>query len=237
MDARLTQDGISTSPWYTTETSYYNSKYNMFTNNGNCLHYAVGRVQEISQQKMPTFRGNAIDVASQPFLNKIDKPTFGAIAVWGGTYYGHVGVVEHVYDDGTILISESNYCGTLFNTAILSSNNNYSNCGMYLVGFYMYDGVTKAIEEEQNKIKAEKEAKKKEVQQMLEQQMIDMGYKPVIQYLLPNLSYSTDGMVLAGTIGIHCYKNIIKNTKIVDMVNNVCYIIHELGKHYTFKWA
>lgn len=233
MQERTTSEGLSTINWYNQDNPYTQHGYGL----PNCTTYTWGRISEISGHAMPYSSGHAISYANKTFLDKIETPTFGAIAVWGGTYYGHVGVVEHVYDDGTILISESNYCGQLFHTALLSPSNNYSNGGMYLVGFYMYDGVTQAIEAEQARIKEEQRVKKYQTQKMIEQQLVDIGYKPQTTNLLPSMVGTSDSFVLAGTIGIQCYKNIIKNTKIVDMVNNICYSICELGKHHTFRWA
>ncbi|MFW6359637.1 MAG: CHAP domain-containing protein [Chroococcales cyanobacterium] len=56
------------------------------------------------------------------------NPQVGAIAVWeagvnGAGSVGHVAVVERVYDDGSILISESNWAGTAYNTRRISRYN------------------------------------------------------------------------------------------------------------------
>lgn len=206
MEERVNDEGLNTINWYNQDNPYTQHGYY-----GQCTWYTYGRISEISNHAMPYSYGHAISYSNKPYLNKIDSPTFGAIAVWGGTYYGHVGVVEHVYDDGTILISEGNYNGQLFHTALLTPSNNYSNGGMYLVGFYMYDGVTKAIEEEQARIQAEKEAKRKEVQQLIEQQLVDFGYKTTTTGLLPTLAGTSDSLILAGTISVQCYKKMIKN--------------------------
>ena len=57
-----------------------------------------------------------------------NQPQVGSIAVWeagvsgANSSYGHVGVVERVNADGTILISESNWAGTRYNTRTISKN-------------------------------------------------------------------------------------------------------------------
>lgn len=218
MKERTTSEGINESPWYTTQNHYWKTGYGM----PNCTAYAHGRVQEICGHEIPYEQGNAISFSYKSFAKKVDQPTFGAFAVWGGTYYGHVAVVEHVYEDGTILISESNYGGSFFNTAILSPSNNYNNSGLPLVGFYLYDGVTKAIEKEQSKIKEECKAKVREFLKVLEQEKVDLGYslKPETNFL-----GAPDSIALMGTISIQLTKNVIKNKKIFDMLQKIWYIM------------
>lgn len=226
MDIRTTEEGLSTINWYTTDNPYAQQGYY-----GQCTWYAWGRVSEISGHAIPYSRGHAISYASKDFLERVDSPTFGAICVWGGNYYGHVAVVEQVNEDGTILISEGNYSGMTFHTATLSPSNGYSYNGMPFMGFYLYDGVTKAIEEERAKLKAEQEAKEREVQKMLEHEKVDMGYSfaPTTNFL-----GTPDSMMLMGTLSIQFTKKLIKNRKVFDIAQKLWYIMSVLSWEHKF---
>ena len=99
--------------------SYYCAPLNNFSNNGgkgNCTWYAYGRAYEILGKK-PVFSGNAENWwnyrDSYYGYGSIDHPKVGAIAVWGGTY-GHVAVVEKVYADGSVDLSESSWSGVWY---------------------------------------------------------------------------------------------------------------------------
>lgn len=220
MYERTTDEGLRTSPWYTSQNHYWKTGYGM----PNCTAYAHGRVQEICGHEIPYERGNAISFASKSFAPKIDSPTFGAFAVWGGTYTGHVAVVEHVYDDGSILISESNYGGTFFNTAILSPSNGYTYNSMPFMGFYLYDGVTKAVE-------AEQEAKKQEVNRTLEHEKANIGLNFAPQ---TNFLGTPDSMMLMGTLSVQFGKKLIKNQKIFDIAQKLWYIMSVLSWEHKF---
>ncbi|MDO4872324.1 MAG: LysM peptidoglycan-binding domain-containing protein [bacterium] len=84
---------------------------------GNCTWYVYNMRPDIG-----SFWGNASSWAysARAAGHLVDSnPTVGAIAQWnayaGGSYgWGHVGYVEAVYGDGTILISEMNYNGALY---------------------------------------------------------------------------------------------------------------------------
>ena len=85
----------------------------------NCVGYAHGRTLEImnkeSDDRYPTC--NAKDwlaVAKANGLSTGQSPRQGDVIVWDSAGYGHVGVVEEVYDGGKILVSQSNYGGTRF---------------------------------------------------------------------------------------------------------------------------
>ena len=85
----------------------------------NCVGYAHGRTLEIenvpSDGRVPTC--NAKDwlaVAKANGLSTGVSPRRGAVIVWTSSGYGHVGVVERVYDDGMILVSQSDYGGSRF---------------------------------------------------------------------------------------------------------------------------
>ena len=92
----------------------------------NCVGFAFGRTLEIggktANSKLPTC--NAEDWLSTAKTNGLitgQVPKLGAVPVWksgmlwnGRDGCGHVGVVEEVYSDNSILVSQSNYGGTRF---------------------------------------------------------------------------------------------------------------------------
>lgn len=101
----------------------------------NCVGYANGRFNEIIND--PDLRGvvsmfkyqlvcnaeNFIESAKKQGLKISSTPVQGGIMVWqkgktlgGGDGAGHVAVVEEVYDDGSILTSESGYNAWAFKT-------------------------------------------------------------------------------------------------------------------------
>lgn len=205
MQERLNADGLD-NEWYTTRNQYWKNGYGIQQNNGNCTAYAHGRVQEICQSEIPYSRGNAISFASKSFLHKVETPTFGAFAVWGGSYTGHVAVVEHVYENGDVLISESSWHDFQFRTQRLTKASNYQNSYLPFVGFYLYDGVTQAVEAEKERIKKEKKEIKKKVQQKIQEQLIDIGYAPKIENPMLDFTGGANSLILTGTIGIQCFK-------------------------------
>lgn len=87
----------------------------------NCVGYAVGRFNEIAGSEIceylkPVNAERFIDYALQQGLKISKKPRPGACAVWrggdtnqGSDGAGHVAIVEEIYDDGSILTSESGY--------------------------------------------------------------------------------------------------------------------------------
>ena len=87
----------------------------------NCVGYANGRFNEIGDYGRCKYQlvcnaENFIESAKRQGLKISSRPVQGGIMVWqkgrtlgGGDGAGHVAVVEEVYDDGTILTSESGY--------------------------------------------------------------------------------------------------------------------------------
>ena len=205
MQERLNADGLD-NEWYTTRNHYWKTGYGIQQNNGNCTAYAHGRVQEICQSEIPYSRGNAISFASKSFLHKVETPTFGAFAVWGGSYTGHVAVVEHVYENGDVLISESSWHDFQFRTQRLTKASNNQNGYLPFVGFYLYDGVTQAVEAEKERIEKEKKEVQKKVQQKIQEQLVDIGYAPKIENPMLDFTGGADSLILAGTIGLQCFK-------------------------------
>ena len=108
----------------------------------NCVGYANGRFNEIIND--PELKGivfkfpyqlvcnaeNFIESAKKQGLSVSSMPIQGGIMVWqkgatlgGGDGAGHVAIVEEVYDDGTILTSESGYGAWAFKTIRRNNNN------------------------------------------------------------------------------------------------------------------
>lgn len=87
----------------------------------NCVGYAQSRFNEIigagnCNWLKPVNAERFIDYAKPQGLKISNKPQIGACAVWrggdtsdGSDGAGHVAIVEAVYDDGSILTSESGY--------------------------------------------------------------------------------------------------------------------------------
>ena len=108
----------------------------------NCVGYANGRFNEAIND--PNLMGtvikfhyqltcnaeNFIESAKRQGLKISSKPVTGGVMVWqkgrtlgGGDGAGHVAFVEAVYDDGTILTSESGWASWAFKTVRRSNNN------------------------------------------------------------------------------------------------------------------
>lgn len=111
----------------------------------NCVGYSFGRVLEsggsTANAKLPTC--NAEDwyqTAKRNGMVTGSKPKVGAVIVWrSGNFWngadgcGHVGVVERVYSDNSILVSQSNYGGTRF--FLTTHKPPYNIYGQTFVGF------------------------------------------------------------------------------------------------------
>ena len=111
----------------------------------NCVGYSFGRVLEsggkTANDKLPTC--NAEDwyqTAKRNGMQTGSTPKVGAVIVWrSGNFWngadgcGHVGVVERVYSDNSILVSQSNYGGTRF--FLTTHKPPYNIYGQTFVGF------------------------------------------------------------------------------------------------------
>lgn len=92
----------------------------------NCVGYANGRFAEIQNLGYVKYQlvcnaENFIEAAKKQGLKISSKPIQGGIMVWkkgptlsGGDGAGHVAIVEEVYQDGTILTSESGWSSWAF---------------------------------------------------------------------------------------------------------------------------
>lgn len=106
---RLISNGMQNSKYW------YDITWNWFAKDGlwlpNCTCYACGRSSEAAgrnvKQQIP--RTNAQTWYEKSNWRGSATPKVGAIAVWGGGKYGHVGIVERVNSNGSVVISQSNY--------------------------------------------------------------------------------------------------------------------------------
>lgn len=106
---RLISTGMEGNPYW------YSLTYNWFAKDDlwlpNCTCFVCGVMSEKAGRnvKLQIPRGNAQTWYDASNWMGSKTPKVGAIAVWGGGKYGHVGCVERINADGTVLISQSNY--------------------------------------------------------------------------------------------------------------------------------
>lgn len=75
----------------------------------NCTWYAYGRFNEIAGKRCSLPTGNAQSWYNSYVGKKGKTPKLGAVACFSGGSYGHVAIVERIFDDEDILISNSAY--------------------------------------------------------------------------------------------------------------------------------
>jgi len=134
----------------TTIPEYGNKYYNTKSNGGystaivgsptraglnvlsNCVGYAAGRFNEIigagkfKYLNYPPNAGQFCSRARSEGLTTSSTPTLGAIISWTKSgAAGHVGVVEEIYSDGSILTSESGWNSSAFWTKRRYKSNNW----------------------------------------------------------------------------------------------------------------
>ena len=116
--------------------------------------------------------------ANRPEMKQIPSPKVGSCIIYSGgitdslgRLCGHIGVIEHLYDDGSIDVSMSSFGGYMWRLYRLSPNDNYHIPDSYrlnIVGFFMYDGV-QAIYDHETRIQQErKEKAEQELQKSVE---------------------------------------------------------------------
>ena len=105
----------------------------------NCTGYVHGRWIEIAGHTADDFgisNGNANTYWSHSDrYTRSQTPAVGAIVCYNGQY-GHVAIVERVNSDGSILVSQSNYGGTVFETLTLRPPS-YAQYGVTFQGFIL----------------------------------------------------------------------------------------------------
>lgn len=115
----------------------------------NCVGYAWGRFMEILGSTPKLSRGNAEDWWNyKDGYKRGSTPKLGAVACWrkgkvgtGADGAGHVAIVEKIYTDGSILISESGYKSFRFRTTKLAKGYKYFT-GYTFQGFIYNPAVT-----------------------------------------------------------------------------------------------
>jgi len=116
--------------------------------------------------------------ASRPEMKQISSPKGGSCIIYSGgitdsygRLCGHIGVIEHCYEDGSIDVSMSSFGGYMWRLYRLSPSDNYhipDSYGLTFVGFFMYDGV-QAIYDQEARIQQErKEAAYNQLQKSVE---------------------------------------------------------------------
>lgn len=125
---RTTAPSTTDKNWIGVEYGGYNHALVINSSTGsvlaNCCGYVHGRVLELGGSESKLSRGNADSYYNyNDGFSKGSTPKLGAILCWKcAGKYGHVAIVEAIYDDGTILCSNSNYGGTRFYTKRCNPN-------------------------------------------------------------------------------------------------------------------
>ena len=146
---RLTSLGIlGNLHWFSNQNPYEATGYGM----PNCTAYAWGRFWEIADplgtgankpnpNDLPGYYDGGL------WWNKVNRsvyqtgntPRLGAVICFDRSgYSGHVGIVEVINDDGSIITSNSAWNGSFFYTQTLYPSNNYS-YGDYVFQGFIYN--------------------------------------------------------------------------------------------------
>ena len=160
--------------------------------------------------------------ASRPEMKQISSPKIGSCIIYSGgitdsygRLCGHIGVIEHLYDDGSIDVSMSSFGGYMWRLYRLNPSDNYhipDSYGLTFVGFFMYDGV-QAIYDHEARIQQErKEKAEQELQKSVELRSI----QPVDDLLLPRDTEiekvyvnSLDAVPMVICIGLLLFKKLL----------------------------
>lgn len=127
---RLDSNGIEGSFYWYSENPFYQSGYGL----PNCTCYAWGRFWEISDhngtgENKPTLpTGDAGTwYPNVTGYTKSQSPQLGAVICWNhtGGGAGHVGIVEQINEDGSLLISNSAWGGSFFYLMTVYPSNGY----------------------------------------------------------------------------------------------------------------
>ena len=139
---RLTSAGMENSPyWYSDQNVFYASGYGL----PNCTAYAYGRYYEakggFGLPDLPHWDAKDWYPDATAF-QRGSTPGLGAVACWdqpGGV--GHVAIVEDIYANGDILISESHSAAGLpyFDTQTLTAASGYMN-SIYMGSGFSFQG-------------------------------------------------------------------------------------------------
>lgn len=128
--------------YYSDNNIFYRSNLGM----PNCTAYAWGRFYELLDElgikqtpKLQTSNAENWYVDEHTYEKGL-TPKLGAVIVWSsGNYHnyidgaGHVGIVEEIKSDGSIIVSQSAYKGKIF--YLTEHNNRYEKTGYKFEGF------------------------------------------------------------------------------------------------------
>ncbi len=141
---RKTEPSTSDKHYYS-GNPFYKANYGM----PNCTCYAFGRFWEISGKYPKLSTGNARDFyghTEDGYTRSKSKPRLGAVVCWtdwGRGAGGHVAIVEEIYEDGSILTSNSAWGGSNFYLSKLYPPLYTNNTSAYqLQGFIYNPGVS-----------------------------------------------------------------------------------------------
>ena len=142
--ARLTEPSVNDLNWIHTSCGGKNSCILISGNSvlPNCVGYAWGRFMEILGSTPKLSRNNA--ESWYPNISdgydRGNYPKLGSVICWsagvvgnGDDGAGHVAIVEKIYNDGSILISQSGYNSSRFWTSTVQKG--YSKPGYHFQGF------------------------------------------------------------------------------------------------------
>lgn len=159
--ARLSNDGIANSKyWYTLEYATETDGLKL----PNCTTYVMGRSGEISGSSVkqgycddPMLSrsgwGNAKDFYKDARWSVGSVPKVGAVCCWGSDsdQYGHVAIVEEVIDNENVIVSQSNFGGTFFETKTYTCVVGKVTNGVgYVFNGYLYNPFIKDIRVERD---------------------------------------------------------------------------------------
>jgi len=104
----------------------------------NCVGYAYGRFME--KNGLTSCKLSAADAKkwyghTSDGYKRSKTPVAGAVICWTNSKWGHVAIVEEVYEDGSIMISQSGYTAKKFWTQKLKKG--YKLSGYTLQGFIL----------------------------------------------------------------------------------------------------
>lgn len=131
---RTTAPAINDSCHYGNRNTMVNYGYRL----PNCTTYVHGRFAELGADESKLCLKDAKYYYNnvQDGFKRSATPKVGAIACYNGGRYGHVAIVEELYDDGTMLISESDYVQKIvFRTRVVGQKENVY--GYALQGFIL----------------------------------------------------------------------------------------------------
>ncbi len=160
--------------------------------------------------------------ASRLEMKQIPSPKVGSCIIYSGgitdsygRLCGHIGVVEHCYEDGSIDVSMSSFGGYMWRLYRLNPSDSYhipDSYGLSFVGFFMYDGV-QAIYDQEARIQQEKKEKaEQELQKSVELrsiQTVDDLLIPYYKERKPVYINSIDALPMVICIGLLLIKKLL----------------------------